>query len=213
MKKIYLQIWMKRVACIFVATASFLIFAGCQRRETLPRPEFPLSESDLAAALEETGLDWSIEQRYELTDGKTIAFTYTLRTPEMREGYNGVSINTHDSEEHGRRLHIFFSEPQNKQWWLEEDDAGWEEWKPVLMLIARIYGGFTDAEEIYRSCSAQEMPKDTHLLWEGTLTGGYFRMKTNEPMKPERLKLGNTLTFNLYESEEAYLKSLQATGS
>lgn len=213
MDKICMQAWRKCLFRILAVTASFLMFTGCQRQETLPRSEFPLSESDLAAALEETGLDWSIEQRDELTDGKTMAFTYTLRTPEMREGYNGVSINTYDSEEHGRRLHIFFSEPQNKQWWLEEDDAGWEEWKPVLMLIARIYGGFTDAEEIYRSCSAQEMPKDTHLLWEGMLTGGYFRMMTNKPMRPERLKLGNTLTFNMYESKDAYLKTLQEAGS
>lgn len=213
MDKICLQVWRKCLFCILAVTASFLMFTGCQRRETLPRPEFPLSESDLAAVLEATGLAWSIEQRDELTDGKTIAFTYTLRTLEMREGYNGVIINTYDSEEHGRRLHIFFSEPQNKQWWLEEDDAGWEEWKPLLMLIARIYGGFTDAEEIYRNCSAQEMPKDAHLLWEGTLTGGYFRMMTNKPMKPERLKLGNTLTFNMYESKDAYLKTLQKVGS
>lgn len=199
----------KLFICIFFVAVSFVCFMGYPEKKTMPQPEFPLTEAELKAALEETGLFWSIEQADELTDGKTVAITYVLKLPEMREGYNSVSINSYDSEELGRRLYITYHEPQNKQWWLEDDDACWEDWKEVLELIARLYGGLKDAEEIYRVCSVEKMQKDAYVLWEGTLTGGYFRMETYNPMKPERFKLGNTVRFNFYESEAVYLQERQ----
>lgn len=191
---------------VFLMATIFLIFNGCAKQESIPKIEFPLPEDTLATALEETGLPWSIEQQQEMTDGTTIAITYILHRPENRSGYNSVAISSYESKEYGRTLQILFSEPQNKQYWLVEDDACWEDWYDILVLIARIYGGFEDVEEIYRVCSAEEFPKDKNVLWEGTLTGGYFLMATSKPMKPERFKLGNTLMFNVFESKDSYLQ-------
>lgn len=190
---------------LLIATI-FLVFNGCTKQEPIPRSEFPLSEDALTTALKETGLPWSIEQQREVTDGTTIAITYTLHVPGTGSGYNSVAVNSYESKEYGRTLQILFIEPQNKQYWLVEDDACWEDWYDILVLIARLYGGFEDVEEIYRACLAEELPKDGNVLWEGTLTGGYFRMVTTNPMKPERFKLGNTLIFHVYESKDSYLQ-------
>ncbi|MCD7994053.1 MAG: hypothetical protein LUK37_20600 [Clostridia bacterium] len=191
---------------VFLMVAISLVFNGCTKQELMPKMEFPLPEEALTMALEETALPWSIEQRQEVTDGTTIAVTYILHLPGTRSGYNSVAVNSYESKEYGRTLQILFAEPQNKEYWLVEDDACWEDWHEILVLIARIYGGFEDAEEIYRACSAGEFPKDVNVLWEGTLTGGYFRMVTTNPMTPQRFKLGNTLIFNVYESEDSYLQ-------
>lgn len=194
-----------KASYLFLAATILLCFNGCSRK-MMPQPEFPLSEEVLTAALKETGLPWDIVQADESSDKEPVSITYSLHIPEMDEGCNNVFINSYCSDEFGRRLQIFFHEQQNKQYWLVEDNASWEDWHEVLVLIAHLYGGFEDAEEIYRVCSTEEMPRDTNVLWEGTLTGGYLRIVTSNPMKPERLKLGNTLMFTLYESEDAYLR-------
>lgn len=200
----------KRLICALLAAAA--LFGGCQKKEPLPQPEFPLPEAALAAALEETGLSWSIEQADEHTDGKDTSISYALHRPENRVGYNGVFITSYDSEELGRVLKIYFREPQNKQWWQEEKAACWEDWQETLVLVTRLYGGFEDAEEIYRACSSVELPQDAYILWQGTLTGGYFRMATGNLMKPERFSEGNTVSFSVYESEDAYLRFHQIEG-
>lgn len=192
---------------IFLLVSLVVIFTGNVIQNNIkPQPQFPLSEADLTAALEETGLLWDIEETEVRTDRETTVISYSLHIPGIREGYNSVSITSYDSKELGRRLQIYFSEPQNKQYWLEKDDACWEDWREMLVLIARLYGGFEDENEIYRTCSATELSKEEKLLWEGTLTGGYFVMSTANPLKPQRLKLGNVLQFNVYESEAMYLK-------
>lgn len=206
MKKTYrCNHFTKQLLCALLATVALLV--GCQKKDLLPQPEFPLSEAALTAALEEAGLAWSIEQVDELTKGTDKGVTYSLHRPESGRDYNSVFINSYDSKEFGRRLQIYFREPQNREWRQEEKKAAvWEDWREMLMLVARLYGGFEDTKEIYRACSAVELPQDTNTLWQGTLTGGYFRMRTESPMKPQRFSLGNSVSFNVYESEAYYLK-------
>jgi hypothetical protein len=197
----------KPLICALLVVAALL--AGCQKKELMPQPEFPLSEEALAAALEETGLSWSIEQADERTDGTDTSIVYTLHRPETRVGYNGVFITSYDTEELDRVLQIDFREPQNKQWWQDEKTACWADWRETLALVARLYGGFKDAKEIYRACSRTELPQDKNILWQGTLTGGYFIMVTENPMKPKRLSMGNSVRFKVYETEDAYLLAQQ----
>lgn len=199
--------WVKLLVCVLLAAAAISVLVFSQKKDPLPRPEFPLSEAALTAALEETGLAWSIEQADTFTSAADISISYSLNRPESGKDYNTFFVNSFDSEEYGRRLQIFFVEPQNRLWTYETvNDARWEDWRDTLVLVARLYGGFEDAEEIYRTCSAVELPKDNQILWQGALTGGYFRMTTKSPMKPDRFSLGNTVSFNVYESEAYYLK-------
>ena len=197
----------KRLICILLVAA--VLFVGCQKKQPLPQPKFPLSEEALAAALEETGLSWSIEQAAEHTDGNDTSISYYLYRPESGVTYNSVSITSYDAEELGRVLHIDFHEPQNRQWWQDEKPVCWADWRETLVLVARLYGGFQDGKEIYRACSSAELPQDANVLWQGTLTGGYFIMVTQNPMKPKRLSMGNSVHFKVYESEEAYLLAQQ----
>lgn len=197
----------KRLICALLVAAT--LFVGCQKKEPLPQPEFPLSEAALAAALEKTGLSWSIEEAYEHTDGTDTSISYSLHRPESEVAYNSVFITSYDTEELGRVLHIDFHEPQNRQWWQEEKPVCWKDWREMLVLVARLYGGFKDVKEIYRACSGTELPQDENILWQGTLTGGYFIMVTENPMKPKRLSMGNSVHFKVYESEDAYLLAQQ----
>ncbi len=199
--------YVRRLTCALLMT--FTLLVGCQKKEFMPQPEFPLSESVIAAALEEIGLSWSIEQADEYSDGTDTSIGYSLYRSEDKVGYNGVFITSYDSEQLGRVLQIYFREPQNKTWWQEEKTACWEDWRETLVLVAQLYGGFEDAEEIYRVCSSVELPQDTNILWQGMLTGGYFRMVTETPMKPERFSEGNSVFFSVYESEDAYLQFQQ----
>ena len=194
----------KPLICALLVAAALL--AGCQKKEPLPQPEFPLSEVALNAALEETGLSWSIEQADEHTDGTDTSISYSLYRPESGVAFNSVFITSYDSEELGRVLSIDFCEPQNRQWWQEEKPVRWADWRETLVLVARLYGGFEDAKEIYRACSRTELPQDENILWQGMLTGGYFIMVTENPMKPKRLSMGNSVRFKVYESEDAYLR-------
>ena len=193
----------KPLICALLVAATLI--AGCQKREPLPQPEFPLSEEALGTALEETGLSWSIEQAAEHTDGNDTSISYYLYRPESGVAFNSVSITSYDTEELGRVLDIDFHESQNRQWWQEEKPVCWADWRETLVLVARLYGGFEDAKEIYRACSRTELPQDENILWQGTLTGGYFIMVTENPMKPKRLSMGNWVSFKVYESEDAYL--------
>lgn len=197
----------KLLICALLVAAT--LFVGCQKKELLPQPEFPLSEAALAAALEKTGLSWSIEEAYEHTDGTDTSISYYLYRPESGVAYNSVFITSYDTEELGRVLDIVFHEPQNRQWWKEEKPVCWEDWRETLVLVARLYGGFKDANEIYRACSSAELPQDENTLWQDTLTGGYFIMVTQNPMEPKRLSMGNSVHFKVYESEDAYLLAQQ----
>lgn len=195
----------KLIACaMMIVTVSLL--ARCQKKELLPQPEFPLSEAELTGALEEIGLPWSIEETHENSDGKDVGITYLLHRPEHREGHICVvTINSYDTEELGRKLSIGFREPQDKQWWDGTvEDARWEDWREVLSLAARLYGGFEDAEEIYRACSVEELSQEDNVLWQGTLNGRYILMRTENPMTPKRLALGNFVFLDIYESEAYY---------
>lgn len=171
-------------------------------------PEFPLSELALTGALEETDLSWSIEQMEKTTDEKTTGITYSLHRPESGVDYNTVFVTSFDSGEIGRRLQILYSAPQKKQWWDEE--VHWEDWKKTIELTARLYGGFEDAEEIYRACSAVELPQEKRILWQGMLTGGYCVIRISEPIQSWRFsRRGYTLSFNVFESEDTYLQFQQ----
>lgn len=196
---------MKKLIACAMMIAAVSILAGCQKKELLPQPEFPLSEAELTAALDEIGLPWSIEETHENSDGKDVGITYLLHRPEHRGGHICVvTINSYDTEEFGRKLGVDFIKPQKKPWYRE--DIRWEDWRELMALTARLYGGFEDAEEIYRACSAVELPQDAINLWEGTLTGGYCRIGISEKIESWRpSNRGLILSLDIYESEAYYL--------
>lgn len=197
----------KQWACAILGAV--MLFAGCQRTEEAPRPEFPLSQETLAAALDETGLSWTIRQADERTDGTDQTVVYTLNRPESGVDYNTAFVNGYHSSAYGRSLELIFHVPQDKQWWVERKEPRWEDFQQAMALAARLYGGFADPEELYRACSAVELPRDVRVLWEGALTGGYCRVTASAPLKSWASSKGYSVTVRVYESEEAYGASLR----
>ena len=62
---------------------------------------------------------------------------------------------------------------------------------------------------LFAAICNQKMPDEAGVLWEGAVDGAYFVVTSREPMKPERLAKGNSLTFQLYGSGEKYQDFLQ----
>lgn len=201
---------MKRLICAVLMACMLCSLVGCQEKKTLPQPEFPLSEEALTTALEETGLSWSVGQKIE-EERYTI---YAMHRPEDRADYNGVSIGTYNYEEIGRRLFITYLEPQNRELAAEDQpSASWSDLEEILVLIARLFGGFADAEEIYRACSSEDLPLNANFLWEGIIAGRYFYITTQRHMNPDRFFKGNRIVFAMYESKDAYLQYRQMVES
>lgn len=199
------KFYTRSLTCAVLALV--LLLSACQKQEVLPRPEFPLSEEAVTAAVTAQGLDWTVNwnEPERQTDIKTV---YGLLQPESGQEFNTVFITSAQTEELGRYLSTTLVIPRTQLQWPLEDPHNWEEWKDLLILSARLYGGFEDEEEIFQACAKEELPLDMTNLWEGSLTGGYCRVKTSEPIQDWSPFVGGGLTYNLhidlFESEDAY---------
>lgn len=199
--------------CLFAVLlfAALLLLSGCAKKESIQQPEFPLSEEALSAALEERNLPWTIEETQTNTKGSDMSLAYSLHIPGMKEGYNGVNINTFDTEDFGRRLQCYYSEPYSEA---TENGVSWEQLKDVIELITQLYGGFDNADAIYKVCSAKEIQKDELLLFEGTIRCSgipcaFVRINTYDRTQSTLAKVGNTVQFQIYEGEDNYLHMLK----
>lgn len=195
----------KRILCVFCAVLLLSALAGCQKKDAA-RLEFPLSEEALAGALEELGLSWTVEDKVENVDGADRSVSYSLHRPDSGVDFNTLFINTYETEEYGRRLQLSMRVPEKDVY--DEGDPAWEnwweteDWKAAIRLAAHLYGGFEDDEELYDAYSAEELPAEDYILWEGMLTGGYCRITTSELIGSWRPSDGTTLEIHIYESEE-----------
>lgn len=77
----------------------------------------------------------------------------------------------------------------------------------MLRLAVSLYGGFSDIEELCSAYSAEELPQDKYILYEGMLTGGYCRIAATSPIESWQPSDGVNINLDLYESEETYLHS------
>ena len=149
------------LACAVLVPA--LLLSACQKREVLPKSEFPLSEETITAAVTAQGLDWTVNwnEQERQTDIKTV---YGLLQPESGQEFNTVFITSAQTEELGRYLDTVLMISHTQLQWPLEEPHSWEEWKDLLMLSARLYGGFEDEEEIFQACAKEELPVSyTHL--------------------------------------------------
>ncbi|MCI8304691.1 MAG: hypothetical protein HFF52_08700 [Lawsonibacter sp.] len=192
---------------VYAVLAPVLLLAACQKQELLPKPEFPLSEEAVIAAVTAQGLDWTVSwnEQQGQTDTKTV---YSLLQPESGREFGTVFITSSQTEELGRYLGAALVISRTQLQWPLEEPHSWEEWKDLFKLSARLYGGFEDEEEIYRACAKEELPLEETTLWEGALTGGYCRVKASAPIQDWSPFAGGGLTYNihvdLFEREDAY---------
>lgn len=203
---------MKRMLCGLLAAGMLLSLPGCRTAspeelpaESLPRPEFPLTEETVNAALEQSGFPGEISssetQSYQ--EGQIV---YSLRdaTRTYVPGGNavlsaGISSSFADGE---RFLQIVVPLPEQE----EPEPFDWEDLKPELVLAALLYGGFADEEEIYRSFCGEEFSEEQGWgQWTQDLTGGYCQVSVSRHRNPRTNQYRETRNLMIFESEEAYL--------
>ena len=163
---------------LLIFTLSAVLLSACQSKETLPQPEFPLSEETISAALTEQGLDWSIDQGHTPADSSS---TFLLLRPESGKEYGDLSVTAWETQDEGRYLNI--TRIISKKDLTTGESHSWEDWKDIFVLSTRLYGGFASAEELYETCSGTELPLDEPILFEDQLTGGWCRVSVSVPIQ------------------------------
>lgn len=214
---------MRRLIGICLVLGILCTVTACQKAG-IPRPVFPLTEEAVAAALEQTGMPGAISESETQSygEGHTV---YTLRTqPEGKQPSGFVSSSLAKGN---RSLQLFFNTSPVP----EAPPFAWEDWKQQLEFAALLYGGFADAQEIYRVFSeksasegAVSIPQDEmakyqaeRLAWDASFHAGYCRIRYDlSNSKVEKSSLGTRIleqtprmTINIYESKAQYEKMQQ----
>lgn len=212
---------MKRLICLLITLGVFFSFAGCQKTGML-RPDFPLEEEVVTAALEETGLPGLIseDETQSYTEGHIM---YTLRNEDQR-----LVMDISSSCRNGSRfLKISYILPP-----VPEGPAfAWVDWKQQFVFAALLFGGFADKEEIYRAFAEQNVeggkmpPKEgvyaefiaERYEWDACLPAGYCRVyyelfnSSIENGPPNTIVVAQSprMYVDIYESESHYQEMQQ----
>ena len=208
---------------VMTVVAAALVLSGCQTApaepppaETLPQPEFPLTEEAVNAALEQSGFpgEISAEETQSYQEGH-IAYSIRDDSRTYTAGGNAVlSAGISSSLVDGVRfLAVSLPLPSQKE---PPEPFQWEDMKPELVMAALLYGGFTDEEEIYRAFSEEEFPQDQAVgqetepviergQWTRDLTGGYCQVTVRRSQRSTgSTTYTETRTIQIFQSEEAY---------
>ncbi|MDC7290605.1 hypothetical protein NXH76_22710 [Blautia schinkii] len=221
---------MKKILLSFLTAVCILSLAGFQSDnsgrevsnteladstsgERLPEPEFPLSEDVVNDALDELGLDWDIsEDEIQQISGDDVeGIIYTFCDPVKTQSedstaaffYGGVSSGLVEGK---RQLSLALESGGHG---LDGVPFAWEDWKQMIVLGTKLYGGFENEEEVYRALSELEVPDDdSRLKWGVPLSKGYCNVQRGA-IQTSPSKGRYALWINFYESEENYQQELQ----
>ncbi len=200
---------MKKFGSLFLALAlAALCLAGCGGKETLAKPEFPLTDEAITAALAQAELEWVIDPE-GTHPGEEGTVLHTLRAPDgtLRGG-------TLSSVVDGKR-YLSMTLPTNAA---DTDPAAprpftWADWEQALRLAALLYGGFEDAGELYDAFSQEPADlSEGRMTWDKELSGVFCRV-TARSYEDSKLPGGSVmLVVSLYEDDldalwEKYRKS------
>ena len=192
-----------------LALCGVMLLCGCGAKSAtpLPQPDFPLTEETLLHTLRFwPGLEVS-DSLTNTVDGVT-STVYMLRKEGAENDLNSIIVTSYTSEETGRVLTLRQME-YDKDWLRVQTDPTFDDYQMQCMAMEHLYGGFSSQGVLFAAICNQKMPDEAGVLWEGAVDGAYFVVTSREPMKPERLAKGNSLTFQLYESAEKYQDFLQ----
>lgn len=161
--------------------------------------------------MEAQGLDWTIDLEQQDPTKPEDADTrnvFGLIQPESGKPFGTVVVSSEQFEEFGRHLNVSIMLMKSQLTDAMDTFKSWEGYQNLMALSTRLYGGFTDPDELYNACAKTEMVADSNTLYEGTLTGGYCLFQTNIPLQDWSPFSGGggapTLRILMFESEEAY---------
>lgn len=142
MKKIVQAAYLLFAVIIMTSTMCLADEAG-DKKDSLPVPEYPLSEETIDKAIEDVGLSWDAEvaEHAEVLENQTM---YELYDEEARM----IASLSSYTDEDGRFLMVSFMPPQLERELVtvvEEKD-----WEAVMLLSEKLYGGLETEEQIYQ---------------------------------------------------------------
>lgn len=217
---------MKRLIYILLTLGALCSLAGCQETG-LSRPDFPLEEQVVNAALEQSGLPGAISK----DETQSYAEWHTIYTLRDEDQVLPIAIISSSLREGERLFQIDFISPP-----LSAGPAfAWEDWKQQLVFSTLLYGGFADAEQVYRAFSEQEVSEgklppyeDRELAeiiaerykWDASLPTGYCRIDyelfnsiengiENDPLDARVVAQSPRMHITMYESKAHYEKEQQ----
>lgn len=189
---------MKRLICTFTAFVVVCSLAGCQK-SGLPQPDFPLTEDAILSAQSQTGLPGIISDTFSSVEGHT---AYTLYHPTKTYGRADSRVITAAISSALTDGGRFLSVELDSLTVTEKPEFKWEDWKQQFEFATLLYGGFADAEEVFRAFSAKDA------------NGAKVRPKGNLSPGPETYKwaaqLPNafcTVSYTLYNTSKLDYKS------
>lgn len=217
---------MRHKICTLFILCILYVLVGCQE-SGLDRPDFPLKEADIVAALEQTNLSGAIStDKTEILSKEHIL--YVLESDEQKFP---VALISTSSIQNNRTLSLVFIAPSVSKGPAFE----WETWKQQLMFATLLYGGFDDEEEVYQKFSGQEAsggkvelneewPAETlaeRYEWDAEFPAGYCRIayelvnstieNTIEKEDLHIVEQSPRLTVSIYESKDYYQQQIEHT--
>lgn len=191
----------------FGATLAILLTAavwlvGCSRKAA--RPEFPLTEETVTAALENAGLDWTVTEIDDTSGGTTPRSAISFRRGETETDQNSAFITSFVSEDFGRTLQLLLRVPGGSG--ATAVILDWADMEGVFELSLLLYGGFDDCNELYQAAAATELPLAETTLFQGALSGGYCYVTSTPSLATYSAEpsQGCTLQLLMFESEDAF---------
>lgn len=190
---------------VSVLLVGIVLAYDSQKKNLLPCPEFPLSEGAVETALEDSGLDWSIERVDQETFEESIPrVTYSLSLPEDKADFTTVFIVSFQPPRFGRFMQMIQHFNAARVADFQEAEVSWTDFQQILELAARLYGGFRSPDEIYQACRSAPLPKEKRTLWQGQLTGGYCVIRAFPSIQSWKKGKAGNIDVTVYETESAF---------
>ena len=131
-----------RFLCIVIA---FLFFTTACTAETLPVPDFPLSEATVVGALEESGLPWQAEPRIiGITRDGTYFSDFTFYKNTATIGFFTSGVVDGERVITFTFLGYFGDSPT-----IDAYNPPKEYWETIIAFMTRLYGGFASPCQVF----------------------------------------------------------------
>ena len=185
---------------IFLASISACTYES----QTLPTPEFPLSEAGIVNALEESGLPWTVgeidfPQGYAQQNERILNFT--LYRDTLTVGFISSAALYGERGVFVTFLSYFGGSP-----YIDVYNPPKEDWENIIVFLTLLFGGFKNTHQVVNYFNSEldtvirhpiEPPSgwipglsaghyfEESAVWEKKVNGAYFRVVMARPIGSE----------------------------
>ena len=173
------------LALVIITGVLISLLTACGSK--MPCLSFPLDESAVSKAIEESGLEGSLSPEETIQAPEGVVYVVRSET----ETYTDESYPEHDMEdpklkvlvasistgmiENERVIYNVFDQIDIPE------EFSWDIWKKQIILTTKLYGGFRNEEVLYEALIEQPLPGIGEPMgWDVELSGGYCRVSFME---------------------------------